>query len=310
MPEQTATLSGFFDVDPMLPPPAAAPRSGFPDPPVPPLPVLNPRLIPDTSAPAVAPIQPPVVATDTTRRAKMRLGHLSSPVASTWVAGACLSTFAVVIAPSNPSVGVLVLGATSIATGAYGVVSGRASWARFQSRRKAVPAVVLGTLLVALSGFLPSSVIVAPKFILSPPVATAAQTTALVAGFGAVDKRFPLALSAEQLVSRADSICINDFASQTPEQEVTAIQDGLVFDTAPTQLTPVQARQILDIVRSAYCGEPGDRDSIAKSEVVWSLPGIRPLVIWAHDKIDAMTKSGPKPGATVTPAVPAVPPAR
>jgi len=259
---------------------------GFPKPPMPPLPEVSARLIPEHVAP------PPVIISTTSGKTKRNRRRYAPKRAelSTWVVGSCLLAFGVVLAPANPAFGIMVFGGVSIATGLYSMASGRSSWARLSGRRMSLLPLAIGAALIWTATILPPSVMVAPSVLSKPPTPTVEQSAALVAGFAHVDARFPTVLSPEDTVARSNKICVNDFSSQTPEQEVKTIGESVSFPTPPKTLTPDQSRQLLELVRNTYCGQPGLREKAAGSKVMWSLPGMEPVVRWSYQIIDKVAR--------------------
>jgi hypothetical protein len=257
---------GFFDPIPAAQAPA---QRGF----------LDQNLAPaaaavaQVGAPTVAPIElfAPAVPPKRKKRPAKPAGT------STWVVALPAIVFLIVVAPANPAFGVLVVGISALLTGLYTLVTGRPSWARIATRKIAVAPVILAVALMTLSAYLPSSLVVAPKFLTAVPVPTAAQTTALSKGFERIDARFSTDWDEPRLLTKADDVCRNDFASQTPEQEISGIQEHMTF-TTKTVLTPAQARAVLDVVRTSYCGEPGDRELTVKSELQYSVPDLWSLI--------------------------------
>ena len=279
-PATAPTSAGFFSpgTQQFSPGPARSPISGFPAPPVPPLPKIATKLVPD--GPTRAPI--PVVGPAKPQKSR----RAPSPaVISTWLVGIPALLFSIVLAPANPAFGVFVLGLLGAFTAAYALVSGRSSWLRLGSRSRAVAPLLVSVALVAGAGFLPQHVVVAPKFLTAPPTPTAEQSAAVVAGFSALDPRMATEVTPEQMVSDATAICLNDFAAQTPEQQVVDIESRLQMLTEPKQLTPEQARGALTVVRATFCGEPGSREQTVDSEVVWSIPGLQPVVVAFYDAV-------------------------
>lgn len=226
------------------------------------------------TAPSVAPIglfAPPTPP-------KKRKKPVKPAGVSTWVVGAPVIVFLIVVAPANPAFGVLVVGAIALLTGLYTLVLGRPSWARIRTRRGAATPMVLAAVLIGLSAFLPHSLIVAPRLLTALPVPTAEQTQTLASGFEGIDTRFSTDWDQARLLAKADDVCRNDFASQTPEQEVASIQEHLTF-SAGDPLTADQARGVLNVVRSAYCGEPGSRSQIVQSELSYSVPALWSMLV-------------------------------
>jgi hypothetical protein len=181
--------------------------------------------------------------------------------------------FLVLVAPSNPAFAALLFGTLLLATGLYTLGFGRPSWARLTSRRSAFGPLIVSVGLLAGAGFLPSTMTIVPVFLTAAPVASPEQSAAVVSGLNAIDGRFADGWDSTRIVEMTDRICANDFASQTPEREIQFIQDGITFSAEPA-LTADQARAVLELVRSTYCGQPGSREDAVKSALVYSVPGM------------------------------------
>jgi len=191
---------------------------------------------------------------------------------STWIVGVPLLLALAVLGPANPSAAAFVFGVVLALTSVYTLITGRASWAKISGRSVAVVPLILGGLLLAGAAYLPTSIMVAPKLLSQPPAPTAEQTQMLLAGWTSVEPRLVGGREESVAVEHAKAMCLNDFTSQTPDQEIAAIVGSIRFPDAPEELTPAQATKLLDVVRLSFCGYPGDRP--ATTEVVWSIPGL------------------------------------
>jgi len=195
---------------------------------------------------------------------------------STWIVGVPLLLALAVLGPANPSAAAFVFGAVLALTAIYALVTGRASWAKISGRSAAVVPLILSGLLLAGAAYLPTSIMVAPKLLSQPPSPTAEQTQLLLAGWTSVEDRLVGGREESVTVEYAQTMCLNDFASQTPDQEIAAIVASVRFPDVPEELTPAQATKLLDVVRASFCGYPGDRPATA--EVVWSIPGLTSVI--------------------------------
>jgi hypothetical protein len=190
--------------------------------------------------------------------------------ASTWFVGLLLILF-LLIAPSNPAAGAVAIGGFVLLTGLYTAATGRPSWARIKSRGQATAPIILAGILLATSYWLPTSLVVAPAFLTKAPTPNAAQTVELSAGLIAIDQRFTSDWDEEKRVAKAIDVCANDFASQTPAQNVEGIRTHLLFSVGE-KLTTTQARQVIETVRATFCGQPGEREEAAGAELKYSFP--------------------------------------
>lgn len=270
MSDPTPHSRGFFDT---LPPvaPLAPPVTK---------PVAN--LAAPVETPTVAPIALFTPPKDRKRKDKRVRKAVKPSELATWLAIVPGAVFLVVVTPANPAFGILVIGLGLVLTGVYTVVFGRPGWARISRRRVGLAPIALGVGLLFLTGVLPNSIVVAPKFLTAAPTPNAAQTADLGKRFEAIDSRFSTDWDTGTLVAKANDVCWADFASQTPEHEIAEIQAHLTFSAEP-KLTPTQAAQVLDAVRESYCGQPGLREDAVKSELKYTIPALWPLALQTVD---------------------------
>lgn len=206
-------------------------------------------------------------------------GKKSAPRAesSTWIVGLPIIVF-LLIAPANPQMGATVIAGVAALTAAYTLITGRPSWARISKRWLALIPAALSVALFVGALFLPSSLVIAPKFLTAAPSPDETQAAALLIEWEQIDPRLTLEWSEELAMKRAVEVCHRDYASQTPDQQVKEVMKNFNFSSEPA-ISAAQSRAIVESVRGNFCGQPGERDAIVLSELSYSIPGLWAIAV-------------------------------
>jgi hypothetical protein len=211
-----------------------------------------------------------------TPRPKQPVHAPAIPVFSTWIVLVPLALVLSVFGHANPSATAYFMGSILASTGFIALIFGRPGWARIGSRTKAIVPLLLGGLLIAGASYLPTSVISAPSLIAAPPSPTSEQQQEVLGGWVEIDPRFGNPNVYQATTEAVTAMCLNDFTSQTPDQGIRNIVKSVDFMDSSQGVTAEQAVRMLDVVRSKFCGYPGDRAD--ETEVLWSVEGVKAAI--------------------------------
>tara|TARA_R110002051_G_scaffold60546_9_gene110950 strand:+ start:61983 stop:63107 length:1125 start_codon:yes stop_codon:yes gene_type:complete len=253
--------------------PAVAALPSFFDTPVEVAPVmLNFEKVPERPEVLAAAAAAEPAPEDRVLKEKVKRPRPGGPTASTWIVGVFLLLSMSILGPANPQAATYVLGSALLSTALIALISGRPGWAKIGGRLRALVPLVIAVALIAGAPMLPTSIVVAPKLLTAPPTPSSEQQQIIYGAWTSIEPRFESEWEPAKVIEFSARVCINDFSSQTPDQEVGAIMSEATFPSEPHTVTAEQAQRMLNAVRTEFCGQPGVRD--VSSEVIWSVNGL------------------------------------